>query len=253
MVGGSTPRVVNTSLMPVPRADLNRIVDALLEERPALHGAATVDPVNWQLGDSLLRWLVRELPDAPATLETGCGYSSITFAALSRSHTVVSPLASEHERVQAWCAAHDIATDNVRFVAEGSQRWLPSAALRGELEPLDVVLVDGDHAYPIPGIDWFYSAGALRVGGLMIVDDVSVRACGDLRRFLEGEAGRWDPVATIDDATVFRKLTGDVVDYRPWNQQPWNHQRPSLALRVASMRSTVRLRTRVRALLDRSG
>jgi hypothetical protein len=42
-----------------------------------------------------------------------------------------------------------------------------------------------------------------------------------------------------------------VVDYRPWNQQPWNHQRPSVALRVAALRGQVRLRTRLRALRDR--
>jgi hypothetical protein len=85
----------------------------------------------------------------------------------------------------------------------------------------------------------------------MIVDDVSIRACGDLRRFLEAEAGRWSASTTIDDAAVFRKLKDDVVDYTPWNQQPWNHQRPSLALRTASLRSTLRIRTRLRALRDR--
>jgi len=238
--------------MPRTRPDVEATVEQLLAERPSLHGRAVAEPVNWQLGDGLLRWLARHLPDAPTTLETGCGYSTIAFAALSRAHTVVSPIAAEHDRVRDWCAAHDVDTSHVRFVPEGSERWLPRTAIAGELEPLDVVLVDGDHAYPIPSIDWFYSAGALDVGGLMIVDDVSIRACGDLRRFLEGEAGRWEVLATVDDATIFRKLRADVVDYRPWNQQPWNAQRPSLALRASGLRSTLRLRSRARALLDRS-
>ena len=239
--------------MPVTRTKAFELVDRLLEERPSLHGHATVEPVNWQLGDGLLRWLAHELPDGPVTLETGCGYSTITFAALSRSHTVISPIAAEHERVQAWCAANGIEVDGVRFVAERSEQWLPPAALSGQLEPLDAVLVDGDHAYPVPGIDWYYSAGALKVGGLMIVDDVSIRACGDLRRFLEAEVGRWERIATVDDATIFRKLRADVVDYRPWTQQPWNWSRPSLALRVVKLRSILRLRTRLRALLTRGG
>ena len=230
------------------RPDAAATIDELLEERPALHGHATTEPVNWQAGDALLRWLLRELPEGATTLETGCGYSTIAFAATSSSHTVISPIAAEHERVRAWCGARGITTDHVRFVAEPSQRYLPRADAAGELEPLDAALIDGDHAYPIPGIDWYYSAGALRVGGLMIVDDVSIRACNDLRRFLEGEAGRWAAITTIDDATVFRKLRADVVDYTPWNQQPWNHQRPSLALRIARLRSAVRLRTRLRAL-----
>jgi predicted O-methyltransferase YrrM len=208
--------------------------------------------VNWQLGDGLLRWLLRELPEDPTTLETGCGYSTITFAAISKSHTVISPVLVEHDRIRAWCADQGIPTDHVRFVAEGSQRYLPRADAAGELEPTDAVLIDGDHAYPIPGIDWYYAAGALKVGGLMIVDDVSIRACNDLRRFLEGEAGRWTAVTTIDDATAFRKLTNDVVDYTPWNQQPWNHQRPSVSLRLASLRSALRVRTRLRSLVHRN-
>lgn len=236
--------------MPLTGTDATRVIDRLLAERPSLHGHATGTPVNWQLGDGLLRWLARELPAAPVTLETGCGYSTIAFAALSRNHTVVSPIEAEHDRVRAWCATNEVGTEHVRFIAEGSERWLPPAALAGEIEPLDAVLIDGDHAYPVPGIDWYYSAGALNVGGLMIVDDVSIRACGDLRRFLEGEAGRWDVVGTVDDATIFRKLHADVVEYRPWNQQPWNRQRPSTALRVAALRSTLRPRTRLRTLLD---
>jgi len=231
------------------RAEVAPLLDRLLTERPSLHGHALATPVNWQLGDDLLRWLLRNLPDDATTLETGCGYSTIAFAAMSRSHTVVSPIEAEHERVKEWCAAHGVATDHVRFIAAGSQRWLPAAVEGGLIEPLDLVLIDGDHAYPIPGIDWYFTAGALRVGALMVVDDVSIRACGDLRRFLEGEASRWEAVATINDATAFRKLTDGVVDYTPWNQQPWNRRRPSVAERVMVMRSKVRLRTRLRNAL----
>ena len=240
-------RVGDTSRVPMARPDAISLIDRLLTERPSFHGHGGT-PVNWQLGDGLLRWLVDELPDDPTTLETGCGYSTIAFAALSKSHTVISPVIVEHDRIRAWCAAQGIHTDHVRFVAEGSQRWLPRADDAGEVQPLDAVLIDGDHAYPIPGIDWYYTAGSLRVGGLMVVDDVSIRACHDLRRFLEGESRRWVAVTTIADATVFRKLTNDVVDYTPWNQQPWNRHRPSASLRLASLRSTVRLRTRLRSL-----
>lgn len=226
------------------------VLDRLLDERPALHGHAVVAPVNWQLGDKLLRWLLGQLPDGARTLETGCGYSTIAFAATSAHHTVISPIEAEHARVRAWCAEHGIGTDHVRFVAEGSQRWLPRASAEGLIEPLDAVLIDGDHAYPIPGIDWYYTAGALAVGGLMVVDDVSIRACGDLRRFLEGEAGRWEALTTIDDATAFRKLSADVVDYTPWTQQPWNHQQLSGRRLLDLARGKVRLRSRLRARHD---
>ncbi|MGV3758062.1 MAG: class I SAM-dependent methyltransferase [Actinomycetota bacterium] len=227
------------------RTDAPAAIDALLAERPAFHGRGP-QPVNWQLGNDLLRWLVDNVPAGGTTLETGCGYSTVAFAAVSGAHTVVSPIPEEHERVQAWCAANGVPTDHVDFVAAPSQRWLPEAEGAGRLGELDVVLVDGDHAYPIPGIDWYYTAGALRVGGLMVVDDVSIRACGDLRRFLEAERGRWRAVRTVDDATVFRKEVAAVVEYRPWNQQPWNRQRVGAVGLVQAARNRVRLRSRLR-------
>ena len=239
--------------MPPVRADVAAVLDQLFADRPALHGHEAVEPVNWQLGDRLLRWLLEELPAGASTLETGCGYSTIAFAASSGAHWVISPIAAEHERVKGWCEAHGIDTSHVRFVAEGSQRWLPGAESAGLIEPLDAVLVDGDHAYPIPGIDWYYTAGALKVGGLMVIDDVSIRACGDLRRFLEHEAGRWEAVATIDDATVFRKLSADVVAYTPWTHQPWNRQQMSAGRLITAARSKVRLRTRLRARHEQHG
>lgn len=252
-MGRSTSRVGHTAVVPITRTDASQLLDTLFAERPALHGHATLDPVNWQLGDRLLRWLATQLPEDATTLETGCGYSTILLAAWSASHTVISPIGAEHDRVRAWCAAHDITTDHVRFVEAASQRWLPRADAAGELGELDLVLVDGDHAYPIPGIDWYYTAGALRVGGLMVVDDVSIRACDDLRQFLDAEHERWESVTTINDARVFRKISSDVVGYTPWNQQPWNRRRPSLAEQLDVLRSRARLRTRLRAVRRRLG
>jgi hypothetical protein len=44
-----------------------------------------------------------------------------------------------------------------------------------ELDPLDLVLVDGSHSFPqVFFIDWFYTAGALKIGGHLLVDDVHV-------------------------------------------------------------------------------
>jgi predicted O-methyltransferase YrrM len=231
--------------MALGRSDIVGVLDRLFADRPSLHGHGA-QPVNWQLGDALLRWLLDELPDRPATLETGCGYSTIAFAALSGSHTVVSPVAVEHDRVRAWCAAHGISVEHVRFITEPSQVWLPAAATTGALRDLDAVLIDGDHAHPLPSIDWYYTAGALRVGGLLVVDDVSIRAC------LATETGRWDLVTTIDDAAVFRKLSSDVVDYIPWSQQPWNQRLPARNGPLARLRSAVRLRTRLRTFRDHS-
>lgn len=215
-------------------------LDRLAAEQPSFHGWGD-EAVNWQLGERLLRWLAGELRIGGRTLETGCGYSTVLFAVLSAEHTVVSPVEREHERVRAWCADHDVATDHVRFVAAPSERWLPANVDR--LGPLDAVLVDGDHAYPVPALDWFHAAGAMRRGGLMAIDDTNIRACGEVAAFLRADAERWTHLATADDAMVFRALTDSPIVRESWRAQPWNHRRTSVddALRTTRAWASQRL------------
>ncbi|HVX18962.1 MAG TPA: class I SAM-dependent methyltransferase [Acidimicrobiales bacterium] len=223
------------------------LVRVLLEERPSLHGQDVQAPVNWQLGDQLLHWLDEHLPDGARTLETGCGYSTLVFASRAAHHTVVSPIGAEHDRVRAWCDEHGLDHTSVRFVCEPSQAFLPRAWAASELGELDLILIDGDHAYPAAGIDWYYSAPALKVGGLLIVDDIAIRACGHLADFLAAEKGLWESVATLSDATVFRKASPAATEFRPWDSQPWNRRRVTAADVVQRVKSRTRIRSRIRA------
>ena len=193
-----------------------RALDALEAERPLFHGADH-DKINWQLGDAVLAELTRRVKPGWRTLETGCGYSTVVLAACGASHTVISPAAEEHDRIVAWCAAHDVSTDGVRFVADRSQRVLPTLAPG----PLDLVLIDGDHAFPIPFLDWYYTAEALVTGGTLVIDDVQIRTIGVLRAFLRAERGRWRLVADVGTTAVFEKLTSPVTDPWSWRHQPW--------------------------------
>lgn len=236
-------------MSPIRSSPTSSVLDELLRERPSLHGTDSQPVSNWQLGDRLLHWLDRNVPEGATTLETGCGYSTLLFAARSGAHTVVSPIEAEHRRVREWCAAHGVAVDHVRFACEPSERWLPAAAADGSLGvDLDVVLIDGSHSYPGPAVDYQYLGPVVAVGGLLIVDDISIRACGDLADFLAAERGRWQRVTTVSDAAVFRKLAADAADFRPWNQQPWNRRRAVLRDAAGRVRSVVRLRSRLRAI-----
>jgi hypothetical protein len=42
------------------------------------------------------------------------------------------------------------------------------------LPPLDIVLIDGAHAFPFPFLDWYFTASALKAGGLLVIDDVQI-------------------------------------------------------------------------------
>ena len=67
------------------------------------------------------------------------------FALAGAKHTAISPFPFEHDRIRHWCNERRIPLDDVTMVNGPSQDILPR--LDGDL---DLVLVDGDHAFPTP-------------------------------------------------------------------------------------------------------
>ena len=119
-----------------------------------------------------------------ATLETGTGVSTIVIAASGASHVAISPARDEHERIARYCAERGISLERVRFVAEPSHVALQE---RCTPEPLDLVLLDGAHAFPYPILDWFWTAPHLRVGGHLLLDDAHLASVNVLVRFLRDD------------------------------------------------------------------
>ena len=197
------------------------VLAPLLREQPKFHGP-TAGTVNWAIGADVLAWLDANIQPDWATLETGCGYSTIVFGARAKSHTVVAPRAAEHDLIKAWLDSHGIVHDHIAFEAMGSQRALPRLIDDGEL---NCVLIDGMHGFPMPFIDWYYTANRLAVGGAMIVDDTQIRPCAMLRDFLASERGRWERLVDLERATIFRRITAEPVSEGVfWRDQPSAHQ-----------------------------
>jgi hypothetical protein len=94
------------------------------------------------------------------------------FAARKSSHTCIAWSAAEVDGIKAWCATHDVPADQVTFVVGGSQHVLPVM----DPAPLDLVFIDGEHTFPLPVIDWYYTAVRLRVGALLVIDDIQLPA-----------------------------------------------------------------------------
>src|SRR5207248_6930360 len=120
----------------------------------------------------------------------------------------------EHARIRAY--AHEIGVDMtaVDSISQTSEEYLPTAH-----GPLDAVLLDGKHAFPWPMVDWFFTAGRLEVGGMMILDDSDMRSVAVLGDFLDAEPG-WARVAALRKAVAYQKLRSDVLD-TSWHLQPW--------------------------------
>lgn len=195
-----------------------QVLEALKQERPKFHGRQQAGTKNYAIQWSVLEWMVTNLRGGGASFETGCGYSTVVLACLSRKHTVVSPFSEEHEVLVEWCTKHGIATAHLEFVARPSQEVVPG------FEPgeLDFVLIDGDHAFPAPFIDWYYTADKLRVGGVVAVDDTQIPTGKILRDFLVQEVDRWNMMAEIGKTALFERTSEEAVAKGVfWTQQPY--------------------------------
>jgi Methyltransferase domain len=184
--------------------------------------------------ERLARWLDSRLVAGMSTLETGCGLSTLIFVLKRTQHTCICPDASLLASVKAWCDQHAVSSDNLRMVADVSEHALPMM----EPMPLDLVLIDGGHGFPVPFIDWHFTAGRLKVGGLMVVDDVQLWTGAVLRDFLKAEPG-WELAERFLGRSVafVKTATGDHA--KEWDTQPFTARRSHLTM-LASNLITVR-------------
>src|SRR5258705_1871896 len=187
----------------------------VLNDPPKPHEDAQGGHMVMGLTEAALRFIYENVGAESTTLETGCGLSTAVFALTGSRHTVIAPAPSEFEITKAYCSDRGIATTQINFITEPSQKVLPAL----ESPPLDLVLIDGGHGFPTPYVDWFYTAGKLKKGGYVIVDDIWVWSCQILHDFLS-EQPEWEFVAEFEGRTsIFRKLKHGS-EWLEWTQQP---------------------------------
>ncbi len=176
----------------------------------------------YAIGPDVLRFLADSVSPSSKTLETGAGLSTLVFALRVTAHFAVTPSKPEISSIRDYAANNGIRLDSVRFICEPSEEFLP----RCELADLDLVLLDGKHAFPWPMVDWFYTADRLKQDGLMIVDDAQMRSVGLLCNFMAADSA-WNLVRDFAGKTlVFRKMRPLIHDIA-WHMQPWNMVRGS--------------------------
>ena len=230
-------------------------MEELRQTRPKFHHVEGRRQ-DWSLESDLLDWLFDHVIENGRTLETGSGYSTIAFALRGAEHISISPAPDEHERLRSWCDDRGISMERVSFVEGRSEDVLPGF----DTGPLDLVLIDGDHAFPTPFLDWRYTAPHLQVGGMVVIDDTDIRTGRVLTEFLMAERGRWTVRARFERASVFEKIANEVVGQGFW-EQPWcarklrTPRQRIVDIRrdgIARLRQRVRLRSRLRRALHTS-
>jgi hypothetical protein len=158
-------------------------LDNLLRKNPQFHQTGKGELISYGLGKDTLAYIAEKIADGSRTLETGAGHSTILFALLGARHICVVPQSDEVDRIIAFCREYAVPLDKVQFIVQRSEMALPTL----KADPLDLVLIDGNHAFPAPFIDWYYTADKIKVGGLLIIDDTEIWTGRILRNFLLSE------------------------------------------------------------------
>jgi len=173
--------------------------DDLLRQVPLIHNDRTR---TWAIHTELAAFLDHHVGPETVTLETGAGLSTLVILRKKpRLHVAVQPYADEFAAITEFASAHAIDMRAFRGVVARSQDYLPTA----ELPRLDLVLIDGDHSFPAPFLDWYYAAERLNVGGLLIVDDIQIGTGAILAAFLTADPGWEEVVVQPERFAVYRK------------------------------------------------
>jgi hypothetical protein len=192
----------------------------LLADPPVVHRDGAGNRVTWQASDEVLRVIDGHVHDGSRTIETGEGLTTILFALKRAHHICVSPNEEAIELIKSYCDSKAIATDRLQFEVDCSENALP----RLKLTALDLVLIDGRHGFPAPFIDWHYTAAALKVGGLVIVDDTQIWTGQVLREFLIAEP-EWDLVHDFWPRSAIFLKTREGDHAKEWVHQPFVAER----------------------------
>jgi predicted O-methyltransferase YrrM len=162
------------------------------------HGAGTVT-------NRVLRTIAAHSPQPLLhTAETGTGRTTLLLSNTSRDHVVfaVNDAGSGDSLARVRTSAL-LSGETTRFVVGPTQLTLPRHEFA---DRLDLVLIDGPHAFPFPCLEYYYFAPHVRPGGLLIVDDINIPSIKFMFEFLRKDA-MWRANAVVDH-TAFLTRTG---------------------------------------------
>lgn len=155
---------------------------AVLEEIERLpgawHGCGSLSP-------RVLAALARHAAGRPlrCSAETGAGKSTLLLSHVSERHLVFAlDLGGSVSQVR---ASPLLRSERVEFIEGPTQQTLPRTPLP---HPLDLVLIDGPHAYPFPDLEYYYLYPRLTSGALLILDDIDIPTVRNLFRVLKADA-----------------------------------------------------------------
>ena len=226
------------------KRDRLEILERVSAEPPRVHPEAP-GGWAWRTSRTCYEFLAAEVAPGYRTLETGAGLSTVLFAAWGCVHTAVVPSQAQADTLEQYCSDKGFDTGGLTFDVRPSERGLPALLDDG---PLDLILIDGGHSFPLPVIDWFYGAARLRAGGVAVFDDVPLPAVGILLNEYLDRDPRWERIAGTRRWRAYRRHSEGTLSEHESNQLFFRGPVPQLRDRIAWRTAALlpaRLRRRV--------
>ena len=201
-------------LMAVTRTAVSHVLEAVMQLPSTWHGAGCCGP-------TVLEALVRhaEPRGLRRSVETGTGKTTLLLSHLSERHTVFTKEdVGDGDSLAAVQKSPLLRQAAVEFVLGPTQRTLAQYRFT---EPLDLVLLDGPHAYPFPQLEYYYLYPHLADNGLLIVDDIHIPTIFQLFSFLADDS-MFDLLSVVGTTAFFRRTAAPLFDPL---QDGWEHQR----------------------------
>jgi predicted O-methyltransferase YrrM len=215
------------------------VINRLVDQPPTFHSSGTR---VWNALPATLQLLARHVRKDARTIETGAGASTVVFAAAGTRHTAISPFEEEHSRIREFCETVGVDVASIEFLAQASEMALPG--LPDKPGEVDLIFIDGRHSFPAPVLDFYFAWRLLRVGGILVLDDIPIPSVQVVHAFC-ADSPEWELVTIADDrAGCYRKLADEDWDDN-WRRQPFNASYPNFS--YARLPSRARLTTIAKA------
>lgn len=157
-----------------------------------------------------------------STAETGCGGSTIVLSHASERH-VAFAIEGEYRTIADLRGNDDLRRENVVFVEGETKDTLPGYRFESDI---DLALLDGPHAYPMPQIEFGYLFPRVKVGGWLVMDDIQIPSVYQLFEFLKRESSVQLEEVAVRTA-FFRRIKALESGPDGWERQGLN-RRPIL-------------------------
>lgn len=228
-ISPSTPEAPHEGASSAARAYGRSVVERILADRPCFHLGGEA---NWSATSDTLTAISEVARPGDVTLETGAGASTVVFASTGAAHTAISPDSTEHELVRDYCRGIGIDDSALSFHCGLSDDVLPP--LLGRDRTLSAAFIDGAHSFPFPEVDWHYISRSLKIGGALILDDITIPSVSEVFRHMRVES-HWRLERILDGrAALFTLLAEPPPEL--WTNQRHNSGYPDFSFAPPAQR-----------------